>query len=113
MVPTGARPRFPGSRSAHASSHHPLNSGWTVEWKRGWTMAGPLRSLRYFLALIVVAAGTAAGAQEPIKKVEPAPETVHKVAIQVNQNDKAVMDLALNNAKNVIDYYKSKGETVA
>lgn len=37
----------------------------------------------------------------------------HKVAIQVNQNDKAVMDLALNNAKNIIDYYKAKGETVA
>ena len=38
---------------------------------------------------------------------------MHKVAIQVNQNDKAVMDLALNNAKNVIDYYWAKGETVA
>ena len=37
----------------------------------------------------------------------------HKIAIQVNQNDKAVMDLALNNAKNVIDYYQSKGENVA
>jgi uncharacterized protein len=36
----------------------------------------------------------------------------NKVAIQVDQNDKAVMDLALNNAKNVIDYYKSKGESV-
>jgi len=41
------------------------------------------------------------------------PAATHKVAIQVNQNDKAVMDLALNNAKNVIDYYKEKGETVA
>ena len=37
----------------------------------------------------------------------------HKVAIQVNQNDKAVMDLALNNAKNVISHYKEKGERVA
>jgi uncharacterized protein len=37
----------------------------------------------------------------------------HKLAIQVNQNDKAVMDLALNNARNVIDYYTAKGETVA
>ena len=41
------------------------------------------------------------------------PAATHKLAIQVNQNDKAVMDLALNNAKNVIDYYKAKGETVA
>jgi uncharacterized protein len=37
----------------------------------------------------------------------------HKLAIQVNQSDKSVMDLALNNAKNVIDYYKARGETVA
>lgn len=37
---------------------------------------------------------------------------VHKLAIQVNQNEKGVMDLALNNAKNVIDYYKSKNEQV-
>lgn len=37
---------------------------------------------------------------------------VHKVAIQVSQSDKAQMDLALNNARNVIEYYKGKGETV-
>jgi len=42
-----------------------------------------------------------------------ASEATHKIAIQVNQNDKALMDLALNNAKNVIDYYQSKGEKVA
>jgi len=37
----------------------------------------------------------------------------HKVAIQVNQADKAVMDLALNNVRNIAEYYKQKGETVA
>jgi uncharacterized protein len=42
-----------------------------------------------------------------------APAATHKMAIQVSQNDKAVMDLALNNAKNVLDYYKAKRETVA
>jgi intracellular sulfur oxidation DsrE/DsrF family protein len=36
----------------------------------------------------------------------------HRLVIQVDQNDKAVMDLALNNAQNVIDYYKSRGEIV-
>ena len=51
-------------------------------------------------------------AQTKPAKSAPA-AAAHKVAIQVNQNDKAVMDLALNNAKNVIDYYKAKGETVA
>ena len=47
------------------------------------------------------------------KITKSAPEVKHKLAIQVNQNDKAVMDLALNNAKNVMDFYKAKGETVA
>jgi len=49
-------------------------------------------------------------AQTKMKKAAPA---VHKVAIQVDQNDKGVMDLALNNARNIIDYYKDKGEPVA
>lgn len=40
-------------------------------------------------------------------------EAAHKVAIQVSQNDKAQMDLALNNAKNIISYFKGKGEPVA
>ena len=59
-----------------------------------------------------------ASAQAPIKKAEQSkvtksPAVTHKVAIQVSQNDKNLMDLALNNTKNVIDYYKAKGETVA
>src|SRR5436305_4450286 len=36
----------------------------------------------------------------------------HRVAIQVNQNDPQVMNLALNNATNVIEYYRSKNEDV-
>lgn len=36
----------------------------------------------------------------------------HRMVIQVNQNDPAVMNLALNNATNVIDYYRAKGEGV-
>ena len=56
-----------------------------------------------------------AEAQTPAKPKAKNSEAsaTHKVAIQVNQNDKAVMDLALNNAKNIIDYYKAKGEIVA
>jgi intracellular sulfur oxidation DsrE/DsrF family protein len=45
-------------------------------------------------------------------KVKKAATATHKVAIQVTQNDKAVMDLALNNAGNIMEYYKGKGETV-
>lgn len=36
----------------------------------------------------------------------------HRLILQVNSNDAAAMNLALNNATNVIDYYKSKGEKV-
>jgi intracellular sulfur oxidation DsrE/DsrF family protein len=47
------------------------------------------------------------------KTTRSAPAAMHKVAIQVNQNDKAVMDLALNNVRNIAQYYKGKGESVA
>ncbi len=37
---------------------------------------------------------------------------VHRVAIQVDQNDPAVMNLALNNATNIMETYKAKAEEV-
>jgi len=37
----------------------------------------------------------------------------HRLVIQVDQNDPAVMNLALNNATNVIEYYRAKGEDVS
>ena len=36
----------------------------------------------------------------------------HRVAIHVDQNDPTVMNLALNNANNIVEYYKSKDEAV-
>jgi intracellular sulfur oxidation DsrE/DsrF family protein len=36
----------------------------------------------------------------------------HRVALQVNQNDPQVMNLALNNATNVLEYYRGKHEEV-
>ena len=36
----------------------------------------------------------------------------HRVTIQVDQNDPAVMNLALNNVTNIMDAYKAKGEDV-
>jgi hypothetical protein len=36
----------------------------------------------------------------------------HHIAMQVDQNDPQVMNLALGNAANVIEYYKAKGEEV-
>jgi intracellular sulfur oxidation DsrE/DsrF family protein len=37
----------------------------------------------------------------------------HRVVIQVDQNDPEVMNLALNNAKNVLEMYRAKNEDVA
>ena len=36
----------------------------------------------------------------------------HRIAIQVDQNDPQVMNMALNNAGNVIDYYRARNEEV-
>jgi uncharacterized protein len=39
-------------------------------------------------------------------------EAKHRLAIHVDQNDPQVMNLALNNAINVIEYYRAKNEDV-
>jgi intracellular sulfur oxidation DsrE/DsrF family protein len=68
------------------------------------------------VAMSMFAAG--AQAQDAAKRAakphaaRSTPAKVHKVAIQVDENDKKVMNLALNNATNVLQYYKSKGEKV-
>ena len=36
----------------------------------------------------------------------------HRVAMHVDQNDADVMNLALNNAKNVIEHYQKRGEDI-
>jgi uncharacterized protein len=36
----------------------------------------------------------------------------HRIAIQVDQNDPQIMNLALNNANAVIEYYRTKNEDV-
>jgi intracellular sulfur oxidation DsrE/DsrF family protein len=36
----------------------------------------------------------------------------HRIAIQVDQNDPQIINMALNNATNVIDYYRTRNEDV-
>jgi len=36
----------------------------------------------------------------------------HRIVIQVSQNDPDLMNLALNNARNLIDYYRAKNEDI-
>jgi uncharacterized protein len=76
------------------------------------------RSLGLALAAMAFAAWLPGASVEAQTESKPAKSTIkakatHKVAIQVSDNDKAQMNLALNNAKNVIEYYKGKGEPVA
>jgi uncharacterized protein len=42
----------------------------------------------------------------------PAGKKEHRLILQVNSNDPAAMNLALNNAMNVTEYYKETGENV-
>jgi intracellular sulfur oxidation DsrE/DsrF family protein len=88
-----------------------FDPGRSILWK-GDTQHG----VAIALAGALMAADTLAQApakQASVKLSDTTPQAMHRLAIQVDQNDKAVMDLALNNAKNVIDYYASKNESVA
>lgn len=60
--------------------------------------------LSAFAAVLMLAVTASSGFAADAKE--------HRVAIQVDQNDPAVMNLALNNATNIMEYYKSKNETV-
>ena len=57
-------------------------------------------SVLVFMSLSFVTAGLAADAKP------------HRLALHVDQNDPAVINLALNNVINVIEYYRAKGESV-
>ncbi|QPF84659.1 DsrE family protein [Bradyrhizobium genosp. L] len=60
-----------------------------------------LRRLAAIAALSVALATGALAADKP-----------HRIATQVDQNDPQIMNLALNNATNVIEYYRAKNEDV-
>jgi intracellular sulfur oxidation DsrE/DsrF family protein len=53
-----------------------------------------------FLSMLLISASLAADGKS------------HRVSIQVDQNDPQVMNLALNNATNIIEYYRARNEDV-
>jgi len=63
------------------------------------------------LSMVSFSMATAALAQGA-KQQRASPAKPHRLLIHVDQNDPAVMNLALNNATNVIEYYRAKGEDV-
>lgn len=56
--------------------------------------------------------GLAQGKAKEAKTEKAAKSKPHRVAIQVNENKPEVMNLALNNAKNVVEHFKALGEPV-
>jgi len=48
-----------------------------------------------------------------ISKQSVSAKVSHRLILQVNSNDPAMMNLALNNAANVVQYYKELGQTVS
>ena len=58
-----------------------------------------------FFIACAIALVTANGASAELAKP-------HRIVIQVDQNNPDVMNLALNNARNVLDYYRDKHEDV-
>ncbi|HJQ56658.1 MAG TPA: DsrE family protein [Vineibacter sp.] len=66
------------------------------------------------LALIMALPAAAQDKKPTQTAVTPtnAPKTAHRLVLQVNGNDPAIMNLALNNAANVAQYYQDKGEKV-
>jgi hypothetical protein len=67
-----------------------------------------LASLAIAVAIPVAMQAQVAVAPKPAQ-MSKAP---HRVVIQISQNDPAVMNIALNNAENLTEFYKARGETV-
>src|ERR1700757_3496332 len=71
------------------------------------------------LSAVVLLTVTSASAQErrqassPSFKQHAAAQEQHRLILQVNSNDPAMMNLALNNATNVVQYYKGLGKKVS
>ena len=78
-----------------------------------------VRAVAGVVALLIIAPPSAeavAGQKQPTKetlKRSAADKKSHRLVLQVNVNDAATMNLALNNAMNVAQYYKDRDEKVA
>jgi intracellular sulfur oxidation DsrE/DsrF family protein len=74
-------------------------------------------SAAVLVALLIVAPPSAAQVKkQPAAKILKLPavdKKLHRLVLQVDANEPAMMNLALNNATNVAQYYKDRGEKVA
>jgi intracellular sulfur oxidation DsrE/DsrF family protein len=68
------------------------------------------------VAVLLIATPPSMAQEKRKPKVQTSTQTVakaHRVVLQVNTNEPAIMNLALNNATNVAQYYKDLGEKVS
>ena len=63
--------------------------------------------MRSFVRILAVAAALLFAASAHAEDAKP-----HRIAVQIDQNDPAVMNLVLNNVSNLMEYYHGKGEQV-
>jgi intracellular sulfur oxidation DsrE/DsrF family protein len=76
-----------------------------------------VRVVAGLVALLILVPASAAPLEKKqstaqISKRPAADNKLHRLILQVNTNDPAMMNLALNNATNVAQYYKDLGEKV-
>ena len=76
--------------------------------ENGYTLVRSYRELLMFRRLATAAILSIAFAASGLA----ADSKPHRIAIQVDQNDPQVMNLALNNATNVIEHYRARNEEV-
>jgi intracellular sulfur oxidation DsrE/DsrF family protein len=77
-----------------------------------------VRAMVGVVALLMIATPSEAALEKKqaapqMLKRAAADKKLHQLVLQVNTNEPAMMNLALNNATNVAQYYKDLGETVA
>jgi len=63
-----------------------------------------MKRLSTVLAVVLALAGMSVAATAAEKAKE------HRIVVQVDQDDPAVMNLVLNNVQNMLEYYNGKGE---
>ena len=68
-----------------------------------------MKNLRQFVTaiMVLIAGAVLATGAHAAKNAKP-----HRIVIQVDQNDAALMNLVLNNVSNLTEYYNGKGEDV-
>jgi intracellular sulfur oxidation DsrE/DsrF family protein len=69
----------------------------------------------WFASLAIILAVVVSGHSQtraPQSKAPSVSEKIHRVVIQVTQDDPAVMNMALNNGENLAKYYQDKGEKI-